>query len=31
MEELQQHLCTPKETELSLSKIESHSQDDHAS
>jgi len=31
MEQLQQDLSTPKEPEIPLSKIESQSQDDHAS
>jgi len=31
MEELQQDLCTPKEPQIPLSRIDSESQDDHAS
>lgn len=31
MEQLQQHLSTSRESEIPLSRIESHSQDDHAS
>lgn len=31
MEELQHDLCTPRESEVPFSRIESHSQDDHVS
>jgi hypothetical protein len=31
MEQLQQDLCMPREPEIPFSKIESQSQDDHAS